>query len=218
MIKGIIFDMDGVLVDNRDVHIEAFIEFGNRYNVTIDKAEILSMFGMSNEDIMPIIFGKELAEELGVKNMAEEKEQIYRDIHKKSIEPTTGLIEFIKEVKSHGVKCAVGSSGMMVNIEFVLRECKIADYFDTIANSEMVENAKPAPDIYLLAAEKLGLKPEECLVIEDAFAGIEAARAAGAKVVGMATTHTKEELKEADTDLLVNDFTELSYEIVSKLF
>lgn len=217
MIKGVIFDMDGVLVDNREAHLDAYEEFAKRYGKKADRQKQLSMFGMSSADILPKLLGDEFVKERGVEALGVEYEEIYRDIYKETMEPTPGLIEFIDEARAKGLKCAVGSSGPMVNIEFVLKGCGIEDKFDAIANSEMVENAKPEPDIFLLAAEKMGVKPENCLVIEDAFTGIKAARAAGMKVIAMATTHSKEELKDTDNDLLVDDFRDLSYDIISKL-
>ena len=106
--------------------------------------------------------------------------------------------------------CAVGSSGPKDNVEFVLDKCGISDYFDVRISGDMVTRCKPDPEIFLTAASKLGLAPEECVVFEDAVAGVAAARAAGMKVVAIASTHTAEELAaNTSPDLIVKDFSEL---------
>lgn len=211
MIKGVIFDMDGVLVDNRDIHIEAFLIFLKRYGIEAKAGDLSWMFGMGNDEIMPRLLPTEIIEKKGIKALADEKEQVYREIFADSIKPMPGLTDFLKNIRSHGIKCAVGSSGNTDNVNFVLEKCSIANMFDAIANGDMVARAKPAPDVFLLAAQLLGLPAGECLVIEDSFAGIEASRSAGMKVIGMATTYTREELSKEDTVMIVSDFRELNY-------
>lgn len=209
--------MDGVLVDNRDIHIEAFVIFGKRYGVEIDKDKLLSVFGMSNDEIIPVLLPKEILEKEDLQALGEEKEAIYREIFEDTIAPAPGLVKFIKEVRAHGIECAVGSSGSKENVDFVLSKCGINDYFKAAINGDMVKRAKPDPAIFLMAAKNLDINPANCLVIEDALAGIEAAGRAGMKVIGMASTHSKEYLSKAKTDLIVDNFEDLNYDIVSKL-
>ena len=106
-------------------------------------------------------------------------------------------------------------SGNTNNVNFVLSRCRIAEYFDAIANGDMISHGKPDPEVYLLAAKLLGLKPEECVVIEDAPVGIEAARRAGMAAVALATTFSRDRIP--DYDILVDDFTQLGYEQVMHL-
>ncbi len=208
MKKGVIFDMDGVLVDNRDAHIDSFMEFCRRNGVELKKSKLEAMFGMTNNEIMPALLPPELIRRKGIKALSEEKEAIYREMYARTIAPVGGLVDFLKALKAAGFKTAVGSSGIRPNIDFVLEKCGITGCFDAIVNGEMVSRGKPDPEIYLLAAEKLGLAPQQCVVIEDSFAGIKAGRGAGAAIIAMATTFPKEQHK--DYDLLVSDFTELS--------
>lgn len=215
MKKGVIFDMDGVLVDNRDAHFDAFIEFCHTYGIELDRDKLTCLFGMTNDEILPAILPAELIEEKGLKTLADEKEAVYRRIYAKSIAPVNGLIPFLKELKAAGFKLAVGSSGNTQNVNFVLNACGIKEYFNVIVNGDMITKGKPDPEIFLLDAKKLGLKPEECVVIEDSFAGIKAARNAGMSVIAMATTFPPEQ--HEDYDLLVNDFTELSVEKINSL-
>ena len=176
MIKGVIFDMDGVLVDNRDAHIEAFEIICRKYGVPFDREKFMPSFGMTNDLILERLM----------------PEVIRRTDWRQ---------------KADGFLVGLGSSGNTPNVNFVLERCGIAKYFDAIANGDMISRGKPDPEVYLLAARKLGLAPAECIVAEDAPVGIEAARRAGMSVIGVATTFRREDL--SDYDLLIDDFTQI---------
>lgn len=210
--------MDGVLVDNRDAHFEAFKVFCGKYGFECPDDKLLPLFGKGNDEILPGILPQEFLDEHGIDKLSREKEAIYRDIIGKTIRPADGLIEFLDDIRSHGVKTAVGSSGPSVNVNFVLEKCGIADRFDAIANGDMVLHAKPDPEVFLLAARLLGLPNGDTLVIEDSFAGFEAANKAGSKVVGIATTYPMEKLKEGKTDMLISSFRELDYRKAADLW
>ncbi len=166
MVKAVIFDMDGVLVDNQDIHIEAFHVICKKYGVPFNgREDFMKLFGMGNEQIMAVLL-PEQAKTMGWRALADEKESLYREIFEKIIAPVKGLPEFLHALKAEGYKIAVGSSGSKENVEFVLEKCHIGEYFDVIVNGDMVTHCKPDPEIYLTTAEKLGLKPEECAVVE----------------------------------------------------
>lgn len=211
MIKGAIFDMDGVLVNNMDIHFKAFAEMAARYNLVPEEGQDFShLNGRGNEDIIGALFPKWLVEQKGVEALAREKEAVYREIYAPTIQPAKGLVEFVKVLKANDFGCAVGSSGPSENVEFVLEKCGIEPYFDVRISGDMVTQCKPHPEIFLTAAARLGIDPTECVVFEDAVAGVAAARAAGMKVVAIASTHSAEELAaKANPDLIVSDFTEL---------
>ncbi len=215
MKKGVIFDMDGVLVDNAQAHIDAFVVFCRRYGVDLPMAKLISMFGMTNDEIIPALLPAEVVESKGIAALADEKEAVYRELYAPTIEPVAGLHEFLRDLKAHGMKIAVGSSGNTANVEFVLEKCGITEYFDAIANGDMITRGKPDPEVFLLAAEMLGLPASECVVIEDSFAGIAAARAAGASVVALATSNPMESLR--DYDLAAHDFRGLTYASIASL-
>jgi HAD superfamily hydrolase (TIGR01509 family) len=139
--------------------------------------------------------------------MGRDKEVIYRELFSKLIEPAPGLVEFLKELKAKGVKMAVGSSGPRANVEFVLDRCGIAEYFEAIADGDMIAKGKPDPEVFLLAAKLLGKSPDECIVVEDAPVGIEAGKRAGMTVIAMETTFPAERLK--GYDLLIKTFREI---------
>ena len=209
--------MDGTLVDNTPAHIRAFSIFCDRYGVT-DWAEKLSgVYGMGNDDIMGRILPEEVIREKGLAALAAEKEAIYREIYAPEIRPVEGLRELLGRLRTAGVRCAVGSSGCRANVDFVLERCGIGDFFDARISGDTVTRCKPDPEIYLKAAEALRLRPEECVVFEDARAGIEAGDRAGMKVVALATTLSREELERTAATLVIDDFTQMSVERLRSL-
>lgn len=204
--------MDGVLVDNSPVHVRAFLEWCKSRNIDFPADGFSNLFGLGNDDILRMVTGNPNLTDEEIALYADEKEQIYRDMFESEIEPLAGLIPMLMELKRMGMKIAVGSSGMRKNVNFVLEKCVIADYFDAIADGDMVKKAKPDPEVFILAAKLLVVKAEECLVFEDSFAGIEAARAAGMRVIAVATTHTRD--KHREYDAIIDDFTQITAEQV----
>ena len=218
MVKGVIFDMDGVLVNNMEVHFKAFAAMAERYNVTAkDGYDFTKLNGRGNDDIINALFPAELVAEKGVEGLAAEKEAVYREIYAPTIAPVEGLRELLAEIREAGLKCAVGSSGPKLNVDFVLDKCGIEPYFDVRISSDMVTKCKPNPEIFLTAAEKLGLAPEECVVFEDALAGVAAAKAAGMKVITLTTTHRHHQLEGANPNLIVEDFTAVNLDTIRSL-
>lgn len=210
--KGAIFDMDGTLVDNTPAHIRSFELFCDRYGVRDWKEKLSRGFGMGNADIMRLIMPEEVIRAKGFEALAEEKEAIYREIYAPEIEPLAGLVALLRKLREAGVRCAVGSSGCKANVDFVLEKCRIGEFFDATVSGDMVTRCKPDPEIYLTAAAALGLSPAECVVFEDAKAGIESARAAGAgRIVALATTLTREVLETQTTaDRIIDDYRDIT--------
>lgn len=211
MKKAALFDMDGTLVDNTLAHMRAFEIFCARYGVTGWKEKLSQAFGMGNDDIMRLIMPAELIRERGLASLAEEKEAIYREIYAPEIRPVKGLVPLLESLRAAGVRCAVGSSGCRANVDFVLEKCRIGEFFDTRISGDRVTRCKPDPEIYLTAAAALGMAPTECVVFEDAKAGIESARRAGVgRVVALATTLPREVLeRETDADVIGTTFADL---------
>lgn len=209
MIEGVIFDMDGVLVDNKQAHIEAFGELFKKHGIEFSASDLLPYFGMTNDAIFAAL-APDLQKKCGTEALGNEKEAIYREIFARTMKPVAGLVDLLKALKKAGFKTAVGSSGGTDNVNFVLKGCGIEKYIDKVANGDMISKGKPDPEVYLLAAELLGLRPDECVVCEDAFVGVEAARRAGMKVVVLATTYPRSEHK--DYDILIDDFTQVTVE------
>ena len=210
MLKGLLFDMDGVLVNNLDIHRQAFAEFFRRYGVERTFDELNRHFGRGNDDIMGELMPAEIVARVGIRELGNQKEAIYREIYAPTITPQAGLIEFLEEAERKGLVSAVGSSGFMANVDFVLDKCAIRRFFAATVAGDQVTRCKPDPEIYLTAAAKLGLKADECIVFEDAEAGIEAGKRAGMRVVALATTFDRAFLERTDADLIINDFRDIS--------
>ncbi len=211
MIRAAIFDMDGTLVDNSAVHLEAFEQFCARYGVTDWREKMQGVFGMGNDDIMRRILPESLIREKGLQALADEKEATYRTIYAPRIVPIAGLVDLLGRLRQAGIRCAVGSSGCRANIEFVLEKCSIAKFFDATVSGDQVTRCKPDPEIYLTAAKALGVAPSECVVFEDAEAGIESARRAGiGRIVAIATTLDRAELAKLQGPfVIISDYREL---------
>ena len=212
MLKGVLFDMDGVLVNNLEIHRQAFAEFFRRYGVERTFDELSRVFGKGNDDIMGELMPADVVERVGIRQLGYEKEAIYREIYAPIITPQPGLLAFLAECESEGLRSAVGSSGYKANVDFVLDKCNIRRYFEATVAGDEVTRCKPDPEIYLTAAAKLGLDACECVVFEDAEAGIEAAKRAGMKVVALATTFDREFLATTDADMIIGDFRDVSVE------
>lgn len=217
MLRGLLFDMDGVLVNNLEVHRAAFAEFFRRYGVNRTFEELNRHFGRGNDDIMGDLMPANIVKRVGIRELGYQKEAIYRELYAPIIEPQPGLISFLEEAYAKKLCCAVGSSGYRVNVDFVLEKCDIAHYFEAIVAGDEVTRCKPDPEIYLTAAGKLGLQPAECVVFEDAEAGIEAAKRAGMRVVALATTFDREFLSRTDADIIVDDFRDVDVEMLRRL-
>lgn len=217
MIKGVIFDMDGVLVDNAQFHIDAFEELCRDFGVEFIKEDFMYTFGMGNDEIIPRLIPANLLEGKDVSALGEHKEMRYRQIFEDKIAPTSGLIEFITAIRAAGYKTAVGSSAPRTNVDFVLKKCNMEHLFDAVVDGDMVEHRKPAPDIYLLASQMIGLEPSECVVVEDAEPGVVSARAAGTSLICLHTTFPKETVQRWDCDFVAKDFTEITVQTLESL-
>jgi beta-phosphoglucomutase family hydrolase len=200
---SVIFDMDGVLVDNAEFHRRAFAEYFSSFGIKFETG----MFGRGNTELLRELFPNEKSDEK-LAAYANGKEAYYRKIYAPHIRPLKGLTEFLEELQNREIPIALGSSAPDDNIDFTIDSLNLRKYFSVIVGSRMVRLAKPAPDIYLKAAELLKVEPSECVVFEDAIVGIEAARTAGMKVAGVATSLPPEELQH--TDLIIKDFTEIN--------
>ena len=201
--KAALFDMDGVIIDNQAYHIQAWMKFSKVHNFPLDLDHYYKNFnGKTNQDLFKQIFGTLTPERFH--ELTEEKEYLYRESYKDHVQPLEGLIKFLEKLKNQKIKMAIGTSAPKSNIDFIFNKINIRSYFDTIVDGSMVKKGKPDPEIYLLCAEKLKEDPKNCVVFEDAFLGIEAGFRAGCHVIGVATTHTEEELRPKTKEIIKN--------------
>jgi beta-phosphoglucomutase len=212
---GAVFDMDGVIVDNRKYHVLAWKAFAREHGVPFDIRHFKNhLFGRVNRDIFMGLYGHALPE-AEVIAWAEEKEALYRSIYKGHVEPTRGLVAFLDALDARGVPSAVATAAPRENLDFALDESGLRPYFRALVDVGQVRRGKPAPDLYLKAAEMLGVQAARCVAFEDSYPGLESALAAGMKVVGLTTTHTRRELGRAH--LIVRDFEGLAVDRVESL-
>jgi HAD superfamily hydrolase (TIGR01509 family) len=179
-----------------------------RYGIPTPDAEVAaSLSGKRNSEIFPVLFGRELpADELN--RYADEKEELYRTLME-HVHPVIGLHDFLRRLDEHQLKSAIATSAPHGNVGPTLDRLNLPNYFGAITLGVEVANGKPAPDIFIEAARRLGVPPARCIGIEDSFAGLTAVRAAGMYTVAIATTHTAEELAIAKPDIIVADYLEL---------
>ena len=214
MNKAVIFDMDGVLVDNNPWHIKAWMTFCKRHSVHMTVEEITSHFGNTNDDYLNFLFRHKLSlTEINV--YGGEKEEIYREIYRGQIVPLNGLLDILDLLDEEGYLIGLATSAPAKNVDFTLDGLGIKKRFNVIVDATSIKKGKPDPEIYLLASKRLGVMPSRCIVFEDSVHGIQAAVSAGMHAIGVLTTQTKENLAKAHH--LINDFSEISAEFLNRI-
>lgn len=206
MKKGFIFDMDGVLVDNIPEHKKALRQFLQHYGLDFTDEEFdQNINGRSMREITASFFPNKSTEDLD--RLAAEKEALYRQIYIPKAMP--GLYDMLKAIQHQEGKLAVCTSAPYENVNFTMKGLGLEDIWDFIITGDQVKKSKPHPEIYEKAAAGLNLSPANCVVFEDSLSGIFSAKAAGIDVVGVATSHQKQELAP-HTVQQIYDFTEIS--------
>jgi beta-phosphoglucomutase len=202
-----IFDMDGVIADNMGYHTKAWELFIRKYAPQLVIGDVTPHYGKTNADLMGYVFGRRLTAS-EVEEYGEEKERFYRELYAADMAPLPGLVKFLEELRADGLHAVVATSAPKSNVDFLLDGLKIRPLFDAVVDAGHVTRGKPDPEIYLKAASRVGCRPEDCVVFEDAAAGIEAGRRARMMVVGVATTLSSENL--TGTALVIKDFREVN--------
>lgn len=211
-IEAVLFDMDGVLVDNHAYHVKAWQQFAGKHRLSLSEQEFdQHINGRTIEAALEYFFGNRKSANKK-EELAEEKEQLYRDLYRPHLQAVAGLQNVLKALKKEKKRLAVVSSAMELNIDLVLDGLNIRTYFDAVVHGAQVSKSKPAPDIYLHAAKQLSCSPQQCLVIEDSKSGIEAGWNAGMEVLALATTHTEAELRNFGVKHIATDFTTFTLE------
>lgn len=195
--KAVIWDMDGVIADTAPYHFKAWQQVFKKRGVEFTEADFKRNFGRRNDTIIRDILGEGLSQS-DIDAIVSEKEEGFRYRVRHNIKPLPGAIELIKSLGEYGFSIALASSAPIENIQLVLEGLGISDYFQAIVWGREVKEGKPSPQGFLLAAKKLGLAPESCIVIEDAVAGVTAAKRAGMHCLAVTNTHPRMSLMEAD--------------------
>jgi len=195
---GVIFDVDGTLVDNMAWHVRAFDAFVSRHGlppITLETRRHTD--GKRNREVFPVLFGRDLSAD-EIRAFEDEKEGTYRLLSRDGLVPMPGLVQLLDHLEWHRIPVAVATSAPEANVEHTLREIGLADRLRVVVRGDQVTLGKPAPDVFLHAAGLLGLAPENCLAFEDAPIGVASAVNAGMRCVAITSTFSAETLLSAD--------------------
>jgi beta-phosphoglucomutase len=208
MIKALLFDMDGTLADNMGYHARAWIEFLRRNGVILPDAQAQRRIQGTIGEVIARFFPEVTSPEQ-VHRLGQEKERLYRELYSPQLAEIPGLTRFLNKARSRGLHIGLATMGDQPNIDFILDGLGIRTCFDVITGSEQISNGKPDPEIFKLTLDRLGATTEECVIFEDSYAGIEAARRLGARVIGIESTHSRTELIESGCPETIADYREL---------
>ena len=206
MYRAVLFDLDGTLAETDSLHLPTWVEALLPHGIEVDEAFYReNISGRANaeivEDLLPNISAREGIE------IVETKEASFRE-RAGELEPLPGLLHFLESVKKNGSRTGLVTNAPRENVVAVLRALRLEDFFDAVISSEEVRLAKPDPEPYRTALEKLGADPAETLTFEDSVSGIASAVGAGIPTVGIASTQEPERLREAGAFMVAEDFTD----------
>jgi beta-phosphoglucomutase family hydrolase len=214
-LKAVLWDMDGVIADTAALHCKSWqIAFANR-GVVFTEEDFKHHFGQRNDAIIRSRLGTDISD-ADIEAIAWDKEESFREDAKGKLAPFEGVVDLLKIIRVHGFLCAVASSAPLENVQLILKELGIESCFQAVVYGKEVSEGKPSPLVFLKAAQKLGVLPQNCIVIEDATAGVKAARAAGMHCIAVTNTHPTGKLIEAD--MVVVSLALVGSDDLNKLF
>jgi beta-phosphoglucomutase len=212
MTRAVLWDLDGTLVDSEDYHWQSWQHAMALDGTAITHGQFTQTFGQRNETILRGWLGDDAAPER-MQRVADAKEVEYRRLAAEcGLTPLPGAAEWLVRLQASGWKQAIASSAPRLNVNVMLRALKLEHYFDAIVSSEDVTRGKPDPEVFLTAAVHLGVPPSRCIVVEDAPAGVEAARRAGMRSIGVRRTGT------LAADITVRSLEDLDAHAFERLF
>ena len=216
MCKGVIFDMDGVLIDSHPVHKKVWAQFLASLNKPVSEEDLdFVLDGRKREEILRHFLGNLPPEK--IREYGKRKDEIYQE-SSRNLRTISGVEDFLDMLESAGLPMAVATSASFSRARGTLDELGILPHFSALVTGNDVVNGKPAPEIFERAAERLNLAPCNLLVVEDAVSGVRAAKSAGMKCLGIAADGRGEKLRAAGAGHVVPDFRELSLQQVQQLF
>lgn len=213
---GVIWDVDGTLVDTAELHFQAWSRLAAELGRPFSRADFAATFGWRNPDIIPRLF--DIHAEAEVAELGNRKERYYRAAAAAGVALLPGARRLIEELHADGWRQAVGSSAPRENLELILRLTAIDSYLSAVVAMEDTRRGKPDPEVFLLAARRMGVRPERCLVLEDAPAGVQAARAAGMKCFAVAFVghHSDADLRQAGAHQVVPSLEQVSADSIRR--
>jgi HAD superfamily hydrolase (TIGR01509 family) len=193
---GVLWDMDGVLVDTGQLHYETWAEALGRAGVEYSPEMFHRTFGMENRGVLTTVLGREPDDEF-LAEVSGRKESRFRDLIQGQAVPMPGVAHWLQRLKAQGARQAVASSAPLANIDLIIDSLGLRQYFDAVVSAAGMAG-KPDPGVFLKAAALIDIPPSVCVVVEDAVVGIQAARSAGMHAIAVTTTHPRESLAGAD--------------------
>ncbi len=211
--RAVLWDMDGVLVDSAAYHFEAWrTALAELESFDLSYAQFKQTFGQRNDTILRTLFGPSYPD-ASVARVGDRKEQLYRGfVRQRGIQPLTGVRRWLERLQAAGWRQAVASAAPRANVEAILDALDLKAFFDAYTGAEDVTRGKPDPQVYLVAAERLGVPPARAVVVEDAPAGLEGARRAGMKCIGVRSSHS-----DLQADLVVDSLDALPDDAFDRL-
>lgn len=217
--RGVIWDMDGTLVDTAAHHLAAWQELAGQIGKPFTRDDFTATFGRRNPEILRQVFGRDLTD-ADVADLGERKEQLYRAAAERDgVDPLPGVWSLLDSLHQAGFRQAIGSSAPRGNLDLILRLTGLGRFFAAVVSAEDCSRGKPDPQVFLVAASRLGVEPRRAVVFEDAVAGVQAARAGGMRCVGVTFVghHPETSLIEAGADLVVRTLEAVTVETVRTL-
>jgi HAD superfamily hydrolase (TIGR01509 family) len=205
---AVLWDLDGTMIDTGEPHYITWRDTLAEIGIAYTREDFQKTFGMNNSGVMEYVFGEKPDHDLGV-SLASKKEELFREIIRKGVEPLPGIMDWLTRFQQWGLKQAVASSAPWANIDVQIDGIGVRPYFDVIVSGAELP-PKPNPDVFLKAASELGVLPENCVVFEDAVAGLRGAVAAGMKCITVTTTNPPEKLTAAN--LVYKNLAEMTEE------
>jgi len=216
--KAALWDVDGTLVDTAELHFQAWETVCREHGRDFTRADFAATFGRRNPEVIHTLFGERFNDEQSAV-LGDRKEEVYRAAAGAGVVLLPGARVLLEDLHRAGFAQAIGSSAPRANLELILRRTGVARFFGAVIGSEDTQRGKPDPQVFLVAAERLGVSPPRCVVFEDAVAGVQAARAGGMKCVAVRFVghHTESALRRAGADLVVETLERVSARTVEDL-
>jgi beta-phosphoglucomutase len=215
-----LWDMDGTLVDTAELHFQAWLEVCREQGRAFTRDEFAATFGRRNPEILHVLFGDTLGERQAAE-LADRKEELYRAAARRAgVTLLPGAAALLEGLGRAGFRQAIGSSAPRANLELILQLTGVEHHFAAVVSAEDTQRGKPDPQVFLIGAERLGVPPGQCVVFEDAVAGVEAARNGGMRCVAVrfVAHHAVDALARAGADRVVQSLEELDSAAVERLF
>jgi beta-phosphoglucomutase len=215
---AVIWDVDGTLVDTAEFHYQAWVELARQIGRPFTRADFTSTFGWRNPEIIRRVFGTQYNEH-EVADLGDRKEELYRAAARQGVSLLPGVRALLEALHAAGFKQAIGSSAPRGNLDLILELTQTERFFDAVVSMEDTQRGKPDPQVFQVAAARLGVVPAHCVVVEDAAAGVQAAKAGGMKCIAVSFVghHSDDALKKAGADLVVKTLEEVSLPMIRQM-